>query len=119
MPAEGRAGDPPVWPLPGGSRRELELWADLWGKPQAVEWERLGMGLDVALYCRRFAEAETPGATAASVTLVKQLGEALGVSIPGMLRNRWRIGVVEVEVEGGAEVRAPVKSRFTVLDGGA
>src|SRR5690606_6396291 len=40
LPAEGRAGDPPTWPLRGQSEREAELWSALWAKPQAVQWER-------------------------------------------------------------------------------
>lgn len=122
LPPAGRPGPPPGWPLPAGKRaaRESELWAQLWAKPQAVEWERLGLELEVALYVRRFAEAEEPDAPATLTDKVRQLGEGLGITIPGMLRNRWRIADTDSEqTEDGGQVRAPVKARFTVVDGGA
>lgn len=91
LPAEGRAGDPPDWPLIDPDPRELSVWADLWTKPQAVAWEVLGQEHEVALYVRRFVEAEKPGSGPSLGTLVRQLGEGLGLTIPGMARNRWKI----------------------------
>lgn len=92
LPVTGRPGPPPEWPLPNPSARELELWVKLWKKPQATRWEALGQDDEVALYCRRFARAEQPDAPVATVVVVRQLGEALGLTIPGMARNRWQIG---------------------------
>lgn len=91
LPAEGRAGPVPDWPLPGQSEREVELWSDLWGKPQAVVWEHLGLTYEVALLTRRMTEAELPGSSTGLSTLVKQLWEDLGLSVAGMRMNRWRI----------------------------
>lgn len=98
------------------------MWADLWGKPQAVAWEALGQEHEVAMYVRRFVQAEKPTASAPVGTLVRQLGEALGLSIPGLLRNRWRIG--QPETAPAARPAAPRKSardRLTVVpaDGSA
>ena len=89
LPVTGRSGPPPQWPLPDPSDRERELWATLWRKPQATRWEVLGQELEVALYVRRFVAAERPDASSSAVVVVRQLGEALGLTIPGLLRNRW------------------------------
>ncbi|MEV4521460.1 hypothetical protein AB0J77_14625 [Micromonospora tulbaghiae] len=130
LPAEGRAGEPPAWPLvdhddSAWGVRELELWRTLWAKPQAVMWERLGQELEVAQYVRRLVEVEQPGARANLHTLVRQLGDALGLTIPGMHTHRWRIA------DGAAEprqssVRTPAppartsaRDRFRVIDGSA
>ena len=99
LPAEGRQGDAPVWPLDGLSDRERELWDAEWRRPQAVMWERTGAELEVALYVRRLAEAEKPGAATNLGTLVKQLMEGLGISQDGLAKRHWRIVVDELAVK--------------------
>jgi hypothetical protein len=94
LPAAGRSGRVPQWPLVKQQPREKTLWTRLWKLPQAVEWERQHLELEVAIHVRTLAEAEQPGAIAALRTLVRQQAEALGLSIPGMHRNRWRIDAV-------------------------
>jgi hypothetical protein len=42
--------------------------------------------------CRRWAER--PGAPIGLLGLLRQLMEGLGLSVPGMMRNRWTIGHV-------------------------
>ena len=92
LPAEGRRGPVPEFPLPLATDRELDIWAGLWRKPQAVLWERNGQDLEVALHVRTFVEAEQPEAAAALRTLVRQqLGELL-LSIPAMNAARVRFG---------------------------
>src|SRR5690606_13562396 len=91
LPAEGRAGDPPTWPLRGQSEREAELWALMWSKPQAVMWERLGQEIEVALYVRNLTIVERPGSPVNLGTLLRQQADALGLTVPGMRANRWRI----------------------------
>ncbi|MFC9846474.1 hypothetical protein ACFWFF_21965 [Streptomyces sp. NPDC060223] len=69
LPAEGREGEPPEWPLTEAADRELDLWDDLWVKPQAVAWEDMGRELEAALFVRTLAEAErSPSVTRARVT---------------------------------------------------
>lgn len=92
LPAAGRRGRAPAWPLTPPSKREREVWVRQWRRPQAVEWERNGQAEEVALYVRTFVAAEHPDATAAMRGLVLRLQEALGLSLPGMARNKWRIG---------------------------
>lgn len=91
LPASGREGDPPDWPLPRPTKRERELWEQLWAKPQAIMWELRGQELEVALYVRRFREAEKPGSPVTLSTWVTRQSEILGLSSMGLRANRWRI----------------------------
>jgi len=111
LPAEGRQGETPVWPLTRASKRELELWGAEWRRPQAVVWEANSQALEVALYVRSLVDAERPKAPVATRTLVRQLQEALGLSLPGLARNHWIIdlpasaqpqAVAATGTEGGA-----------------
>lgn len=108
LPAEGRKGKPPAWPLSARSKRETTLWSREWKRPQAVEWERNGQEVEVALYVRSLVAAERLDAPTNLRTLVKQQQEALGISLPGLARNRWRIGDSalkrEVAKAGGSNV---------------
>jgi hypothetical protein len=90
LPTEGRA-EVPGWPLVLVSAREAALWALLWDRPQALMWARNGQELEVALFVRRLAEAEAPGAPVTLSTLVRQMGDSLGLTTPGLRANRWRI----------------------------
>jgi len=91
LPATGRTGDAPDWPLPHPTDRERELWETEWKRPQAIMWERNGQELEVALYVRRLVEVERPDAPVTLGTLVRQMQEGLGLSLPGLHRNRWVI----------------------------
>lgn len=122
LPASGRQGEPPAWPLTRQTKREAILWACEWARPQAVMWEQLGLVTEVALYVRTLRRAEASVASAALLTLVKQQMEFLGVSIPGLARNHWIIDGDHAAQEPGlratgTEAPAP-KSRWKVLDGG-
>lgn len=123
LPSAGREGDPPAWPLADPTDRERSLWAQEWKRPQAIMWERNGQELEVALYVRAVIAAEQHGAATNTRTLVKQLMEALGVSVPGMLRNRWRIErdgdeAPTVATNGATkDASGSARKRFTVVDG--
>lgn len=108
LPSEGRVGPEPDWPLfPKASAREAQLWADLWCKPQAVMWEQMGQASQVAMYVRRFAEAEQPGASHSLSNHVRQLGDDLGVTVTAMLRLRWKIASDETAAKRAE--KAPAK----------
>jgi hypothetical protein len=92
LPVEGRRGPLPEFPLPSATNRELDVWAGLWRKPQAVLWERNGQDLEVALHVRTFVEAEQPEAGAALRNLVRQQLSELLLSIPAMNAARIRFG---------------------------
>ncbi|HTI26172.1 MAG TPA: hypothetical protein VL652_34605 [Kutzneria sp.] len=128
LPAEGRAGDPPAWPLTDATARETEIWKDLWRMPQAVQWERLLQSVPVALYVRRLVEAEQRNSPTAATTLVRQLADALGLTIPGMHMHRWRIAGDQIAAKretktktAAAEepARSSARDRFQVVRGDA
>jgi len=107
LPAEGRAGDAPEWPLTTAADRELDLWDDLWSKPQAIAWEDMGQELEVALFVRTLAEAERADARVDVKKMVRSYLDSLGLSVAGMNRNRWKIAPV---IEPAADVAAvPVR----------
>jgi hypothetical protein len=91
LPAEGRSGKAPEWPLTPQSDREVQLWDKLWARSQAVMWERLDQGIEVAMFVRKLAEAEQPKASVELQKVVRQYLDSLGLSVQGMLRNRWRL----------------------------
>lgn len=138
LPAAGRRGPVPEWPLAAPlverelvdedgkksyevvldvdtEKRELLVWSRQWKRPQAIMWERNGQEEEVALYVRTLVAAEDAGAKANVRTLVKQQQEALGLSLPGLARNRWRIAEVPK-----ADEKTPVAQRaaFKVIPGG-
>lgn len=117
LPAEGRQGPAPEWPLKDQTQREVELWASEWARPQAVEWERNGQEVEVALYIRALTDAEGHEAPVTARTLVRQLQEALGISLPGLQRNQWKIAGSLTAVADAQSV-APAKSKFKVVAGG-
>lgn len=99
------------------------MWEREWKRPQAVEWERNGQELEVALYVRTFGDAEMPEASASVRTLVKQQQEALGISLPGLARNRWRIAGPDAAAPSASPARArrassgAARDRFKVVTG--
>lgn len=107
LPVEGRMGDAPVFPLRQYSEDELSLWAELWRKPQAVMWEKLGLSFQVAAYVRAFLESVEPEASAGIKTAVIRMEGELGISVPGMGALRWRLSEDELETKR-AEVVKPV-----------
>jgi hypothetical protein len=120
LPAQGRAGATPVWPLTEESWREAELWERLWRLPQALMWERYGQEMEVALYVRRLAEAEEPESKVTVGTLVRQMADSLGLTTPGMRANRWRIDAGQEPAPSArpAAKRTSARSRLKVVPGG-
>lgn len=122
LPRSGRSGPAPRFPLREETVRESELWDDLWSRPQAVEWERQHQELEVALFVRRLAEAESAEAAVNLGTLVRQMSDSLGMTTPGMRANRWVI-VDDAPAEDDKPVaRTSSRGRLSVVpqaDGGA
>jgi hypothetical protein len=117
LPASGRGGDVPEWPLSSASGRELELWELEWRRPQAVVWEENGQELEVALFVRSVVDAEAPRAPSAARTLVRQQMEALGLTVPGLARNRWRIVDDGVSEKPDRPARKSARDRLKVVPG--
>lgn len=123
LPEAGREGAPPVWPLIDPMARELELWAVEWARPQAFMWERNGQQLEVAMYVRAVVDAESPRASVSARTLVRQQMDSLGLTVPGLRTNRWKI-VRESQPQPAAQTgasrgRASAKDRLKLVEGGA
>ncbi|MEV6366209.1 hypothetical protein AB0L86_04865 [Micromonospora musae] len=115
LPAEGRPGDPPTFPLIDPTPREADLWAGLWRRPQAIEWQRLGLETEVALYVRHLAVAEQPGARAAMSTLVRQYADSLGLTAAGLRANRWLIASAEEARNAPITPAASARARMHVV----
>ncbi len=89
LPAEGRLGPTPRWPLAGGSDRELALaeWAAVWRLPVATMWERAGWFHEVAVYVRWLVQAEK-GSVEASQEM-HMWSDRIGMNPQTMQRLGW------------------------------
>jgi hypothetical protein len=94
LPAEGRHGSAPEWPLTEASAEELEIWSSLWRTPQSAAWPP-GWTRTAARLARMLAQAERPGARASLLSETRQLEAALGLSPVSMARLHWEIEATE------------------------
>jgi len=115
LPTGGRTTPAPTWPLPSSTERESTVWADLWSKPQALEWERLGQQHYVAIFVRRLVEAEEHGSPVNISTLVRQMSDELGLTAGGMNRNRWKIERIDDAAAKKTPVQPSARQRLTVV----
>lgn len=104
LPAGGFAGVVPDFPLPDALGVEVDLWRELWAKPQGAVWSALGLKFQVAAYVRAYLESVEVGASAGLKTAVLRMEAELGLNVPGMRSNGWRIS------DGSAVVPAAVAS---------
>lgn len=122
LPAEGRKGDPPLWPLVDQTSREAQLWADMWTKPQAIMWERLDQSYEVAMLCRTLARAEQPKSPIELMRILRQYLDSLGLSVQGINRARWRIEATSAPATTAQPTARPrrssARSRFKVVPHG-
>ena len=91
LPADGFSGEIPDFPLPDALGLEVDLWRELWTKPQGAAWSSLGLKFQVAAYVRAFLESVESGASAGLKTAVLRMEAELGLNVPGMRSNGWRI----------------------------
>ena len=113
LPAKGRKGAPPDWPLPRPlSGSEGVAWQRLWASPQAVAWENLGWTHTVARYCRMLVASDAEDAPITLCAEVRQLEDRLGLNPLSMRRLMWQIAPDEVaEKREGAAVSARERLR--------
>ena len=106
LPAEGRKGMAPEWPIPGViSKEERQAWNELWETPQAVAWEKLGWTRTVARYCRIMVAAEAPEARASYLAQVAALEDRLGLTPKAMRTLMWTVASDEVADKRETDVR--------------
>lgn len=112
LPAEGRKGDTPAWPLGEPSEAEAVAWGELWRTPHAVAWERLGWTRTVARYCRVMLEAEQRDAPAKALAEARQFEDKLGLTPKAMRMLLWEIASDEVAEQrtSGTGARKRIKA---------
>jgi hypothetical protein len=118
LPAAGREGEAPPWPLARPNKFERETWEREWRRPQAVMWERLGWEVQVAIYVRTMRQATTAKASAGTMTNLLRQMVNLGLTEDGMARNQWKI--VEEPPSAAPPRRAPstsAKDRLKLIGG--
>ena len=122
LPAAGRRGEPPAWPLGKPTAGERDLWADLWASPQAVAWEELGWSRTVARYARIVIVAERRGGdrriAIAAATEARQLEDRLGLNPKSMRSLGWEIVATAEEQGDAADVVDIDDFRARVAGGG-
>lgn len=123
LPASGRRGRTPKFPLPPRriyrwefedkrkfqvfdeettelvAEREAELWRWAWRTPQAVAWEQPHEGWrlqNIAMWVRTFVICEGEDATAADKGALHRFAEVIGFSDGGLARMGYTITVDEV-----------------------
>ncbi len=119
LPAEGRRGRTPAWPLPGkASAEERAAWVVLWKSPQAVAWERLGWLRTVGRYCRVMVRAESPDASAAILGQVAALEDRLGLTPKAMRLLLWSVASDEVGAKRAenAEAKSSARGRIKAVE---
>lgn len=124
LPAEGYDGEPPEFPLPLASGRELEVWAEAWSMPQAAAWSvQSWRWRAVAMWVRWSVRMEAEDASAALGNVVIRYADQIGLTPAGLKENGWKIAEDDLAakrqekdpVEDDAE---DVRSRFMVVTDG-
>lgn len=96
LPAGGRTGPTPPWPIPGGaSVAVLKLWDDLWHCPQAVAWEKLEWTRVIARYAIIAVAAEHLDRIAMGEA--RQLEDKLGLTPKAMRLLLWEVAEDELK----------------------
>lgn len=91
IPAAGRKGAPPAWPLDvRPTPAEAKRWKALWARPQAVVWEAMSLEFEVALYCKLILHAEETMFTKA-LSEARQMQDRLLLNPVAMFRAQVQI----------------------------
>lgn len=97
LPSEGFRGVVPGFPLPDGSERELDVWAELWTTPQAAAWfEQSWRWGQVADLVRMQVRAEDIEAPVGIYAQVRAARADLGLTPAGLKENGWAIAADEL-----------------------
>jgi hypothetical protein len=90
IPADGRKGQAPAWPLGTATAAERRRWVALWKKPQAVIWEAEHLQEFVARYVRVVLQAEEK-LWAKSLAEARQMEDRLLLNAMAMFRTQTQI----------------------------
>lgn len=97
LPSEGYDGEPPAFPMPDCTDRELELWERVWRTPQAAAWAVASWRwYVVAQYVRWSVKAEHAEASASAVAAVLRFADQIGLTPAGLKENGWAIATDEL-----------------------
>lgn len=94
LPADGYRGDPPEFPLPDPSDREMVLWREAWRTPQAWAWSRPDQRWrvrPVAMWVRLSARCEDPDAAASLLGQLHRFADQIGMTTAGLREMGWKI----------------------------
>jgi len=119
LPAAGRDGPLPEWPLGRSVKLEREIWEREWRRPQAVMWERRGWEVQVAIYVRTLRAASLARSSSATTTNLLRQMVNLGLTDDGLARNRWIIDDQPAAAAPRRPTTSTAKDRLSVLRGGA
>lgn len=118
LPAGGRKGPTPKWPIePPADAEEKAHWARLWRKPQAVVWEQQELHEVVARYCRIAVAATKRDAYASVMAQASSLEDRLGLTPRAMRMLLWQIAPDEV-ADKRDEKTEPVRARLRAVENG-
>jgi hypothetical protein len=111
LPATGPDEAPPC-PLPDPNDREMEVWAELWARPQGHMWLELRLVDEVGMYTRLQCEAELAGGDRLARTLIPRYRESLGLSTAGLARQKWRLTTNQAAPPNVRAPRDPLPRRL-------
>lgn len=95
---------------------ELSLWDELWAKPQAVMWDKLGLKYEVAAYVRAFIESTGEESNSGLKTAALRMAAEIGLSLPGMHSLRWKFAEDEMAARRAAAAASPLRSGPSAKD---
>ena len=113
LPAGGRQGDVPAWPLELVNAAEMKIWHELWATPQAVAWERHGWIRVVARYCRVAVVAE--GLDKDALSEARQLEDRLGLTPKAMRMLMWQIATDDLAEKRQQSTGANARDRMKAV----
>lgn len=135
LPAGGFTGEVPEFPLPkipvfeiyfedkkrvksfdaeateSKWQDELDLWSELWTKPQAFMWDRLGLKFEVAAYVRAFIRSVSDSGNASDRTAALRMAAEIGLSLPGMHSLRWKFAEDELALKRDEKQKSSKSAR--------
>lgn len=94
LPARGFDGPVPVFPLPGATGREAEVWESVWRTPQAWAWAQPGMEWlhrTVAMWVRVSVRCEDAEAGPTLLAQVHRFADQIGMTTAGLQALGWTI----------------------------